>query len=38
MTHDTKRISARLRRAVRALDAWTLTAFNPQYPVGSTRS
>ena len=38
MTDSTKRITARLRRAVRRLDAWTLTAFNPRYPVGSTRS
>jgi hypothetical protein len=24
-----------IRKAVRRFDEWTLTAFNPQYPVGS---
>jgi hypothetical protein len=32
MTNATRRIAARLRWAVRSLDSWTLTAFNPRYP------
>lgn len=32
MADTTKRITAQLRRVVRFLDAWTLTAFNPRYP------
>jgi hypothetical protein len=28
----TTRLSSALRQALRRLDAWTLTAFNPRYP------
>lgn len=37
MTDSTGRVRARLRRAVRRLDAWTLTAFNPRYPTPADR-
>jgi hypothetical protein len=32
MTNSTARVSSAVRRALRRLDAWTLTAFNPRYP------
>ena len=38
MTDSTKRITARLRRAVRRLDDWTLIAFNPRYPNPGARA
>jgi hypothetical protein len=38
MTDDTRRITARLRRAVRRLDTWTLTTFNPRYPTPGRRA
>jgi hypothetical protein len=28
----TTRLSSTVRRALRRLDAWTLTTFNPRYP------
>jgi hypothetical protein len=37
MTDTSRRISARLRRGLRRLDDWTLTAFNPRYPTPGQR-
>jgi hypothetical protein len=38
MTRTSTRITAGLRQALRRLDAWTLTAFNPRYPGRGRRS
>jgi hypothetical protein len=38
MPDTTRRITAQLRRALRFLDAWTLTAFNPRYPTPADRT
>jgi hypothetical protein len=38
MTRTNTRITAGLRQALRRLDAWTLTAFNPSYPSRARRS
>jgi hypothetical protein len=38
MTGTTTRITNAVRQALRRLDAWTLTAFNPGYPARNRRS
>jgi hypothetical protein len=38
MTRTSPRITAGLRQALRRLDAWTLTAFNPSFPARNRRS
>lgn len=37
MTGITTRITGTVRQALRRLDAWTLTAFNPRYPTPADR-
>jgi hypothetical protein len=38
MTDTSRRFTAGLRRALRRLDDWTLTAFNPRYPTPGERA
>lgn len=38
MTGSTTRFTGAVRQALRRLDAWTLTAFNPRYPARTRRS
>ena len=38
MISTAARVNSAVRQALRRLDAWTLTAFNPRYPTPTRRS